>query len=140
MTSLCQAIRAASRFALQATLPAADVTNTQKANIDGSGLRQIKTPAGINPTSAQWSPDANWIAFSGSDPTSNASSEVHLIHPNGSGLREIALPTQGCSSFAPIWSPHGTKLLFETQCYRLHGHLDDARDREPRWDGPDQGG
>ncbi len=94
------------------------MTNTQKANIDGSGLRQIKTPAGINPTSAQWSPDANWIAFSGSDPTSNASSEVHLIHPNGSGLREIALPTQGCSSFAPIWSPHGTKLLFETQCYR----------------------
>ncbi len=28
------------------------------------------------------------------------------------------MPTQGCSSFAPIWSPDGTKLLFETQCYR----------------------
>jgi len=101
---------------------AADVTNTQEAlyvvNIDGSGPHQIKTPAGINPTSAQWSPDGNWIAFAGGDPTSNASSEVYLIHPNGTGFRAITLPTQGCSSFAPIWSPNGTKLLFETQCYR----------------------
>lgn len=101
---------------------AADVTNTQKAlyivNIDGSGLHQTKTPAGINPTSAQWSPDGNWIAFSGSEPTSDDSFEVYLIHPNGSGLREITSPDNDCSSFAPIWSPDGTKLLFETQCYK----------------------
>ena len=101
---------------------AAEVTNTEKAlyvvNIDGSAPHQLKTPAGVDPTSAQWSPDGNWIAFSGSDPTSNDSFEVYLIHPNGSGLREITSPTQGCSSFAPIWSPDGTKLLFETQCYR----------------------
>jgi Tol biopolymer transport system component len=98
---------------------AADVTNTKRAlyvvNVDGSGLRQIGPPAGLNPTSAQWSPDGDWIAFS-APPTSNYA-EVYLIHPNGTGLREVTSPDDACSSFAPIWSPDGTKLLFETQCY-----------------------
>jgi Tol biopolymer transport system component len=85
-------------------------------NIDGTGLRQIKTPTGINPTSAQWSPDGNWIAFSGRPPTFSAFVEVYLIHPDGSGLREVTLPTSGCSGFTPIWSPDGTKLLFVSAC------------------------
>ncbi len=101
---------------------AADVTNTEKAlyvvNIDGSGVHAIKMPTPINPTSAQWSPDGNWIAFSGGDSRPNGFSEVYLIHPNGTGLRAITSPAHGYSSFAPIWSPDGTKLLFETQCYR----------------------
>ncbi len=99
---------------------AADVTKTRNAlyvvNIDGSGLHQIETPAAINPTSAQWSPDGGWIAFSGSLPTSDAHDEIFLIHPNGSGLRQITSSSEGCSSYAPVWSPDGTKLLFETQC------------------------
>ena len=100
---------------------AADVTNTQRAlyvvNIDGSGLHRLKMPAGVNPMSAQWSPDGNWIAFSGSPPASRGYVEIYLIHPNGSGLEEITSPTSGCLGFVPIWSPDGTKLLFERQCY-----------------------
>jgi Tol biopolymer transport system component len=100
---------------------AADVTGTQRAlyvvNIDGTGLHQVKLPTGINPTSAQWSPDGNWIAFSGRPPTFNAYFEVYLIHPNGTGLKEITPHTGGCLGFAPIWSPDGTKLLFARQCY-----------------------
>ena len=97
-----------------------DVTNTQRAlyvvNVDGSRAHELKTPAGINPTSAQWSPEGNWIAFSGGVPGSNHA-EVYLIHPDGSGLRRIASANDGCSAFAPIWSPDGTELLFESQCY-----------------------
>jgi Tol biopolymer transport system component len=101
---------------------AAEVTNTQMAlyvvNVDGSRLHQLATRAGVNPASAEWSPDGKWIAFSGSDPTSTGSFAIYLIHPSGSGLREITSPANDCSSFAPIWSPDGTKLLFETQCNR----------------------
>ena len=99
---------------------AADVSNSQKAlyivNIDGSRPQQIETPAGINPTSAQWSPDGSWIAFSGADPENTVASGVYLIHPNGSGLREVTSSPEGCSSYAPVWAPDGTALLFETQC------------------------
>jgi hypothetical protein len=99
---------------------AADVTNTERAlyvvNIDGSGARELKTPAGVNPTSAQWSADGNWIAFSGSVPGADYAS-VYLIHPDGTGLRQIISSNDGCSAFAPIWSPDGAALLFERQCY-----------------------
>jgi WD40 repeat protein len=98
----------------------ADVTNTQRAlyvvNVDGSRARELKTPAGVNPTSAQWSPDGNWIAFSGSVPDADYAS-VYLIHPDGTGLRQIVSSNDGCSAFAPIWSPDGAALLFERQCY-----------------------
>ena len=100
---------------------AADTTGFQRAifivNIDGTGLHKIKLPAGINPTSAQWSPDGKWIAFSGRPPTLNAYFEVYLVHPDGTGLKEITPHTGGCLGFAPIWSPDGAKLLFARQCY-----------------------
>ena len=97
---------------------AADVTSTEKALyiVDGGGGQphQIET-ADINPTSAQWSPDANWIAFAGDASTSGVS-EVYLIHPDGTGSRQITSGTDGCSSYAPVWSPDSAMLLFETQC------------------------
>lgn len=98
----------------------ADVTNTERAlyvvDIDGTRARELMTPAGVNPTSAQWSPDGNWIAFSGSVPGADYAS-VYLMHPDGSGLRQIISSNDGCSAFAPIWSPDGAALLFERQCY-----------------------
>jgi Tol biopolymer transport system component len=65
----------------------------------------------------QWSPDGRWIAFSGRPPTGFAYWEVYLIHPDGSGLKEITPHTGGCLGFAPIWSPDGKELLFARQCY-----------------------
>lgn len=56
---------------------AADVANGQRAlfvvNIDGTRPRRIATP-GLNPTSAQWSPDGTWLAFSVGDPESDVTS------------------------------------------------------------------
>jgi Tol biopolymer transport system component len=97
----------------------ADVTNTRRAlyvvNTRGGKVRRIDTPD-IDPTSAQWSPDGSWIAFSARPPTANASYDVYLIHPDGRGMTAVTSPADGCSGYAPIWSPDGTKLLFETQC------------------------
>jgi Tol biopolymer transport system component len=86
-------------------------------NIDGTGLHRIKLPSGMNPTSAQWSPDGRWIAFSGRPPEAHSYLEVYVIHPNGTGLKEITLPTGECLGFAPIWSPDGSKLLFARRCF-----------------------
>jgi Tol biopolymer transport system component len=67
-----------------------------------------------------WSPDGKWIAFS-SDRDSKKpkaqggfatlhSTEVYLIHPDGSGLRRIT----DAHAFAgsPTWSPDGKYLVF----------------------------
>jgi Tol biopolymer transport system component len=98
----------------------ADVTNTERGlyvvNIDGSRAHELKTPAGVNPTSAQWSPDGDWITFSGSVPGADYAT-VYAIHPDGTGLRQVISSNDGCSAFAPIWSPDGAALLFERQCY-----------------------
>jgi hypothetical protein len=99
---------------------AADVTSTEKAlylvNVDGTGAHRLATPPDINPTSAQWSPDGVWIAFAGEGSTSDPTSEVYVIRPDGSDFRAVTSSGPGCRSYAPVWSPDGAHLLFETQC------------------------
>jgi TolB protein len=77
-------------------------------NADGTGLRQI-APSGVGARSAQWSPNGRWIAFM----SCCADPEVWLVHPNGSGLREVTTSHSGSQSWTPIWSPDGTRLLFQ---------------------------
>ena len=80
---------------------------------DGTGLRQI-TPSGLGARSAQWSPDGGLIAFS--TPFANPQHpQVWVVRPDGRGLREVTYPASGTSSFAPIWSPDSSKLLFQRQ-------------------------
>jgi Tol biopolymer transport system component len=99
---------------------AADVSSTQKSlhvvNVDGTRPRRIETP-GINPTSAQWSAAEDWIAFAAYTASSTRDSEVYLIHPNGTRQRQISSSSDGCASYAPVWSPDSGAVLFETQCY-----------------------
>jgi Tol biopolymer transport system component len=56
-------------------------------NADGTGLRQI-TPSGLGAISAQWSPNDEWIAFT----AVRRVPEVWIVHPDGTGVRKIALP------------------------------------------------
>jgi len=75
---------------------------------DATDLRQI-TPPGVGARSAQWSPNGRLIAFT----NCCGAPQVWLVHPDGSGLREVTVPTSGSSSLTPVWSPDGTKLLFQ---------------------------
>jgi Tol biopolymer transport system component len=60
------------------------------ANRDGSGERRIVPGGGaLIYESPSWSPDERWIAFAREGP----STEVIVVHPEGTGLRRIARPT-----------------------------------------------
>jgi dipeptidyl aminopeptidase/acylaminoacyl peptidase len=55
-------------------------------NADGTGLRRI-TPSRLGALSAQWSPNGEWIAFTGV----GRISKLWIVHPDGTGLGKIAL-------------------------------------------------
>ena len=75
-------------------------------NTDGSGLRRI-TASNFAQDSGSWSPDGKQILFSSKD------GKVFVVHPDGSGLRQIRLDTGPGRYFAyqPTWSPDGTRIV-----------------------------
>jgi Tol biopolymer transport system component len=76
---------------------------------DGSHPEPI-TPQG-DILSAQWSPDARWIAFDMSTP--DGPHNLFVVHPDGTGLDQITSSEQdGRFSYGPVWSPDSTRLLF----------------------------
>ena len=101
----------------RATLDALFVVNT-----NGTGLKQI-TPSGFMLSSfGDWSPEGNEIVFS-RHVTPDVHSSIWVVHPDGTGLREIKIrpasacgganddpAAEGCNS--PVWSPDGTKIAF----------------------------
>jgi Tol biopolymer transport system component len=75
-------------------------------NVDGTGEHQL-TPWGMSGCcGASWSPDGRWIAF-------DARGNLYLIHPDGTGLKQIVLHPGGRHwAFEPAWSPDGTRIAF----------------------------
>jgi TolB protein len=74
-------------------------------NADGTGLHAI----GQSGFSAVWSPDGRWIAV---DHQNTGPTALYLVHPDGTGQRPIAAPTDGSYTIGPVWSPDGSWLLY----------------------------
>jgi TolB protein len=69
-------------------------------NADGSERRNLSRTRG-NDWGPAWSPDGKLIAF-------NSSYELHVIRPDGSGMRRV---TAAAGEY-PAWSPDGKRLAF----------------------------
>ncbi len=77
-------------------------------NTNGTGLRRL-APWGMSGCcTASWSPDGQWILF-------DARGRIFVIHPDGSGLRQIPIDTGGSRYFAqqPVWSPNGDRIALD---------------------------
>jgi Tol biopolymer transport system component len=77
-------------------------------NTDGTGLRQI-TPGVANCCPGpSWSPDGTELLFG------STRGKLLVVHPDGTGLRQIPIRTGGGLSFAfgPGWSPDGKNIVF----------------------------
>lgn len=74
---------------------------------DGSGITAVANTQGAS--SSSWSPDGNRIAFSSWDLINEA--DLKVVNADGSGLITV-LTTHANFIDAPIWSPDGTKILF----------------------------
>ena len=84
---------------------------------DGSGLRKLAVPAGVN-ASPSFSSDSRLIAFehaedeteAGDDFPESSDSAVYVIGVDGSGLRKLS--GKGIAASDPAWSPDGTRIAF----------------------------
>ena len=84
--------------------------NLYVVRTDGTEFRQI-TDDGFKNIAPRWSPDGSQIAF-----YSNRSGpfQVWLIHPDGSGLRQVTFGTANETYYYPLWSPDGRHLVYSS--------------------------
>lgn len=93
-------------------------------NADGSGQTALTKVTAMKADcfGPVWSPDGSRIAFvsaralDGSDATDpNDTSNIWVMNADGSGLTPVTrLTAAGAASTAPVWSPGGSKLAFES--------------------------
>jgi Tol biopolymer transport system component len=80
------------------------------ASASGSSFQRIG-PLG-NIWDAVWSPNGQWIAFSMATRATGGLFQLYLMHPDGSGIRQLTSGSDDLSSLHPTWSPDSNQLLF----------------------------
>lgn len=81
---------------------------------DGSDVRQVTH---LDSYSGQptWSADGQWIAFTSAGSDYPATQGIYVVHPDGSGLRQVVTLPAGPRSVwldAPRFSPDGSRLAY----------------------------
>jgi Tol biopolymer transport system component len=88
--------------------------------LDGTAPRQLVGPD-IGALSVRWSPSNDRIAFTGGHvgpgrtPAGKelVAPQIWVINADGTGRMQLTDGTDGSTSVTPVWSPDGTKLLFQ---------------------------
>ncbi len=117
--------------------------------IDGAHLRRItrwSLHAGDHP---DWSPDGRWILFRSNEDGGFLNSQLYVIHPDGSGRREITHVSADTMLLSSSFSPNGARIVYSQTgragqpdifTIRVDGSDVHQVTRTPRWDSaPDWG-
>jgi TolB protein len=100
--------------------------------LDGSHVRRL-TPweerDGDNP---DWSPDGKWIVFRSHVDDVNKQSQISVIHPDGSGRRQVTHFTKGTNVLSSTFSPDGKSLVISKGTAKGDPHLFTLRLRDGR--------
>jgi dipeptidyl aminopeptidase/acylaminoacyl peptidase len=97
------------------------VTGLWVIDVATGAAREILYLDGESVGTPAWSPDGRWIAFTRQAPTTGlgalppGSSQLWLVRPDGSGLRQLTHLTEADVVGPPAWSPNGRRLAFITR-------------------------
>jgi Tol biopolymer transport system component len=85
-------------------------------NSDGTGAHRLTAWGHNTSADVEWSPDGSQLAFE-TDWRSGAGPELHVVRPDGTGLRNLTdnpslTPKVLEASSDPAWAPDGSRILF----------------------------
>ena len=78
--------------------------------VDGSHVRRITPWEESDGDNPDWSPDGKWIVFRSHADDGGKQSQIYLIHPDGSGRRQVTHFTKGTHVLSSTFSPDGKSL------------------------------
>jgi Tol biopolymer transport system component/uncharacterized protein YjdB len=79
---------------------------------DGMNVRHLTKTPGVE-TDPVWSPDGEWIAFTGTG-TDGSGTDIWLVRADGNGLVNLTASATWMSEMHAAWSPDGQSLAFTT--------------------------